>query len=309
MKSYENILHLFETSEILGLVVLFFIINTSLVFIGLFIDLARQLFNKPLDKISRKARQWKDSAANVSIFAVSGFLENTAFSTIGIICLFPFYILTPFEIPTNTWTWLLSILVVDFSYYWMHRIEHEHRFFWAYHSTHHSSLDYNLTVSFRLSVIEGAIEWIFLIPMVLIGFDVFQTIISLVLVVQYQTWIHTESIGKLGWLDHVFNTPSNHRVHHGSNPQYIDKNYGSVLIIWDKLFGTYQKEEGKVIYGLTKNINTNNPISINFREYNNIYRDLKQCRNFKDGLRTVFGDLVWRPDYFQVDYSQADSKN
>ncbi len=103
-----------------------------------------------------------------------------------------------------------------------------------------------------------------LIPMILIGFSPFQAIVGLILVAQFQTWIHTERIGKLGWLDKIFNTPSVHRVHHGSNKKYLDKNYGGFLIIWDRIFGTYQKEEEKVIYGLTKDINTNNPLLINF---------------------------------------------
>ncbi|MFC5048731.1 sterol desaturase family protein [Aquimarina hainanensis] len=97
----------------------------------------------------------------------------------------------------------------------------------------------------------------------------------------------------------MFNTPSVHRVHHGSNDKYLDKNYGGVLIIWDKLFGTFQREEEKVVYGLTKNIKSNNPITINFIEYKNIWKDVKRCRNWKDRFRVVFGDLQWRPSYFK----------
>ncbi len=201
------------------------------------------------------------------------------------------------------WTWVLGILAADFTYYWMHRLEHEHRILWASHSVHHSSEDYNLTVSFRLSIVEGLFEWMFLIPMILIGFNPFQTMVSLIFVVQFQTWIHTEKIQKLGWLDEIFNTPSVHRVHHGSNPKYLDKNYGGLLMVWDKLFGTYQREEEKVIYGLTKNIKTNNPITINFIEYKNIWQDVKQCRTLKDKLKIIFGNLIWKPAYFKQDKS------
>lgn len=281
---------LFENAEIMTFVLYLSIFNTFLIFIELFLDF-----------FTSKERRWKDSGANIAIFVMSQFLEKTAFGAIGVICLMPFHWLSPFDIPMNTFTWIVAFLVADFTYYWMHRIEHEHRILWANHSVHHSSEDFNLTVSMRLCLIENAIEWIFLIPMVLIGFMPFQALICLLLVAQYQVWIHTERIVKLGWLDEVFNTPSVHRVHHGSNSKYLDKNYGGVLMIWDKLFGTFQREEEKVIYGLTKNINSNNPITINFVEYKNIWNDVKKCRNWSDRFRIIFGGLAWRPDYFKED--------
>ncbi|WP_199185058.1 sterol desaturase family protein [Aquimarina sp. I32.4] len=151
---------------------------------------------------------------------MSQLLEKTVFGSIGILCLLPFYHISPFEIPMNGWTWCIGLLLADFTYYWMHRLEHEHRILWANHSVHHSSENYNLTISMRLSIIESAIEWVFLIPMIIIGFTPFQTIVSLIFIAQYQTWIHTERIIKLGWLDEIFNTPSVHRVHHGSNKKY-----------------------------------------------------------------------------------------
>ncbi|NOX72853.1 MAG: sterol desaturase family protein, partial [Alphaproteobacteria bacterium] len=170
---------------------------------------------------------------------------------------------------------------------------------WASHSVHHSSQDYNLTVGFRLCLIEGLFEWAFLIPMIVIGFNPFQAIIGLILVAQYQHWIHTERVHKLGWLDEVFNTPSVHRVHHGSNRQYLDKNYGGILMLWDKLFGTYQREVEDVTYGLTRNISTNNPVTINIAEFRLLWRDMRKCRSFGDKLRMCFGGLSWRPDYFE----------
>ncbi len=282
--------YLYEKAPIMQYVGLFFIFNMSLVTIETLVDL-----------ITRKKRRWKDSGANFVIFILGQLLENTLFGTIGILCLLPFQWLTPLSIPVNGWTWALAILVADFSYYWMHRIEHENRILWANHSVHHSSEDYNLTIAFRLSIIESAIEWIFLVPMVLVGFTPFQAIIGMVLVAQFQSWIHTERIGKLGILDEIFNTPSVHRVHHGSNEKYLDKNYGGIFILWDKLFGTFQREEEKVVYGLTKNINTNNPLKINFIEYANIWRDLRKCRTWRDRWRIVFGDLTWRPAYFEAE--------
>lgn len=285
----QEIINLFETSRALQFVGLFFIFN-----------LAITNFEMLLDVITNKYRRWGDTAANIVIFLTREVIEKTALGSVGIIGLLPFYYIAPFEIPMNWWTWILGILAADFTYYWMHRLEHEHRILWGNHSVHHSSEDYNLTVGMRLSIIESFLEWIFLIPMILAGFNPFQAVISMVFVAQYQTWIHTERIVKLAWLDEIFNTPSVHRVHHGSNRKYLDKNYGGILMIWDKLFGTFERENEKVVYGLTKNINTNNPIKINFIEYFHIWNDVKKCRNVKDALRIIFGNLTWRPDYFKT---------
>ena len=284
----EEIIKLFEEAEILYYIGLFFLFNISITFLEIIVDL-----------FSGKTRRWKDTGANIIIFSLSQLLEKTSFGSIGLLCLLPFNYLTPFEISMTSSTWVLSILFADFSYYWMHRFEHEYRILWAYHSVHHSSEDYNLTVAMRLSLIEGLFEWIFLIPMILVGFNPFQTIISLLLIAQYQSWIHTERILRLSWLDEILNTPSVHRVHHGSNEKYLDKNYGGLLIIWDKMFGTFQREEEQVVYGLTKNINTNNPITINFIEYRQIWKDLQKCKTWKDKWKIIFGKLQWRPDYFK----------
>lgn len=279
---------MFEESRFMDYITYFFFFNLAII-----------VFEVVLDVFTSKERRWGDTGANFLIFFINQFLEKTIVGSLGIIALMPFHFLTPLAIPMNVWTWILAILAADFTYYWMHRIEHEHRILWANHSVHHSSEDYNLTISMRLSIIEPMIEWVFLIPMILIGFSPFQAIVSLIFVAQFQTWIHTERIGKLGWLDWLFNTPSVHRVHHGSNTKYLDKNYGGITMIWDHLFGTYQKEEEKVIYGITKNIKTNNVLKINFIEYKNIWEDVKKCRTWKDKLRMIFGGLDWRPDYFK----------
>lgn len=130
--------------------------------------------------------------------------------------------------------------------------------------------------------------------MVLLGFDMVQTTVAIVIVVAYQTWIHTGHIGKLGILDKVFNTPSVHRVHHGSNPKYIDKNFGGILMLRDRLFGTYQAEEEKVMYGLMSNINTSNPISINFYEWKEMFRDMGKVDGFKNKWHYMVKPPGWR---------------
>lgn len=286
--SFNELLALLDGAAAMEYVAIFFVFNLSLIGIELLLDL-----------FTAKERRWSDTGANLIIFIINQLLEKTLYGAVGLMGLTLFHNLTPFSIPMNIWTWVLAFFAADFTYYWMHRLEHEHRILWASHSVHHSSEDYNLTISMRLSIVESLFEWIFLLPMIFIGFTPFQTLLALIFVVQYQTWIHTERIVKLGWLDEVFNTPSVHRVHHGSNEKYLDKNYGGVLILWDKLFGTFQREEEKVIYGLTKNIKTNNPIKINFVEYGNIWRDVKQCKNWRDRLRLIFGALDWRPSYYR----------
>ncbi|MBQ4819326.1 sterol desaturase family protein [Aquimarina sp. MMG016] len=286
--SFAKLISLFEESGIMTFIGYFFVFNLGLIVIEVLLDL-----------VTSKKRRWNDSLANFSIFIMNQLLEKTIVGSIGVLFLIPISLMAFYPIPLNIYTWIAAFFVADFTYYWMHRLEHEHRILWASHSVHHSSEDYNLTISFRLSIVEGLFEWIFLVPMVLIGFSPFQAIIGLILVAQFQTWIHTEHIGSLGWLDKIFNTPSVHRVHHGSNHKYLDKNYGGFLIIWDRIFGTYQKEEEKVVYGLTKNIHTNNPVKINFMEYKNIWKDVKKSRSLKDTLKIIFGGLAWRPDYFK----------
>lgn len=286
--SFAKLISLFENSNIMTFIGYFFIFNILII-----------IFEVLLDLFTSKKRRWKDSLANLSIFIINQLLEKTIIGSIGIICLIPIYNAFPTQLPINIYTWLLAFFAADFTYYWMHRLEHKYRIFWASHSVHHSSEDYNLTIAMRLSIVEGLFEWIFLIPMILIGFSPFQAIVSLILVAQFQTWIHTERIKKLGWLDEVFNTPSVHRVHHGSNRKCLDKNYGGVFIIWDKLFGTFQREDEKVIYGLTQNIKTNNPITINFIEYKNIWNDVKRSNSLTDKLKVIFGRTGWVPKHLK----------
>ena len=276
----DKLVELFTQSNLMTLVAVIFLFNLAITLVEALADL-----------FFKKRRRWKDSWANVAIFIARQLLENTAYGAIGFVGLLPFYWLTPLSIPMTAWTWGLALVAADLTYYWMHRLEHEHRILWASHSVHHSSQDYNLTIGFRLCLIEGLFEWLFLIPMILLGFNPFQAVIALVLIAQYQHWIHTERIGRLGWLDEWFNTPSVHRVHHGSNRQYLDKNYGGVLMAWDKLFGTFQREEAPVVYGLTRNINTNNPITINLIEFGRLWQDMRKCRGLKAKLKKCFGPI------------------
>jgi sterol desaturase/sphingolipid hydroxylase (fatty acid hydroxylase superfamily) len=234
------------------------------------------------------------SVGIVHDFLIAGLASIVAFSGLSLIAA-----IIPFDVPVNGWTMILAVLIADFLYYWNHRAEHRIRFFWAYHSVHHSSTDFNLTVALRLSWIEDFILWIFYIPMAFMGFYPLQILIGLEIVGLYQVWIHNQKIGRLGILESILNTASNHRVHHGSNSAYIDKNYGGILMIWDRLFGSYQAETEKVIYGLTDNIKTHNPIKINVIEYYRMIKDLRRSQTVKERFLSLFGPPEWKPQAFK----------
>lgn len=198
------------------------------------------------------------------------------------------YNISPFQIPATWWSFLLCFIGIDFARYWAHRISHEQRFWWATHITHHNSEKYNLSVSFRLGWTQH-IKIIFFIPVMLIGFDPFVFFICHQIAVLYQFWIHTEYITKLHpAIEYFFTTPSHHRVHHASDAHYLDKNYGSTLIIWDRMFGTFMPEGEKPTYGITKPVNTYNPFHLNFHEWKDIFRDLKKAKNLKEMFRILF---------------------
>lgn len=259
------------------------------------------------DFFSRTRSKYKESLSNFAIAIGNALLDRTIYGLVFISALVIAQAFAPFSIPIIWWSWVLALVAADLSYYWMHRWEHEIRIFWAHHVVHHSSPEYNLTTSMRLAWVESLVEWIFLLPMIFLGFDAIQTIIAFLFVVSYQTWIHTEKIGKLGWLDRVFNTPSVHRVHHGSNSQYLDKNYGGILIIWDRIFGTYQAEEEQVIYGITKPLGTANPFVINFHEYGRILHDMLQAHTLRQRIGFILGRPGWEPPNQPISTDAADN--
>jgi sterol desaturase/sphingolipid hydroxylase (fatty acid hydroxylase superfamily) len=205
-----------------------------------------------------------------------------------------------FTIPIIWWSFIILFFLDDFSYYWFHRTSHENRFFWASHVVHHSSKHYNLSTALRQTWTGSFYSFIFWLWLPLIGFHpgmiIFQMSISLL----YQFWIHTELIQKTPkWIEFFFNTPSHHRVHHGSNPIYLDRNHAGILIIWDKLFGTFQPElkSEKVKYGLVVNIKTYNPIFIAFNEWGALFKDLNTKNiSVRDRIRYLYKPPGWKHD-------------
>ena len=244
-----------------------------------------------IDLFSRNRRNYRDTLANIAIAIVYSLTSITIGYAIAFSGLAFFSQFRLLEIPTNGWTFTVVIIVADFIYYWEHRTEHRIRFFWAYHNVHHSSMDYNYTVASRLSWVETCFIWIFYIPMALLGFDPLLIFVGVQISAAYQTWIHTQKIGRLGILEKFVNTPALHRVHHASNSRYIDRNFGGILMIWDRLFGTYQPEIEKPVYGLTKNINTNNPFKINAIAYQEIISYIASARNRQEVWHSIFGRL------------------
>jgi sterol desaturase/sphingolipid hydroxylase (fatty acid hydroxylase superfamily) len=195
-----------------------------------------------------------------------------------------------FEIPmTAWWAWALILVVEDFCYYWFHRLHHEIRFMWAAHVNHHSSEHLNLAVALRQSWTTPFTGMLFWAPLALLGFHPLMILTQQAISLLYQFWIHTQAIKTLGPLEWVMNTPSHHRVHHGSNPQYLDKNYAGIFIVWDRLFGTFEPEREPVRYGLTHNINTFNPVRIAFHEWAAIWRGARKAGTLRAALYQVFG--------------------
>ena len=180
------------------------------------------------------------------------------------------------------------ILAEDFCYYWYHRTSHEVRVFWAGHVAHHSSERYTLSTALRQSWTAPIMGVVFWMPLPLLGFRPEHVALMSSFSLLYQYWIHTETIGTLGPFEWFMNTPSHHRVHHGSNPQYIDRNHAGIFIIWDRLFGTFEPEVEKVRYGLTKPVGTYNPLVIQFHEFIDIARDVKNARSVREALHAIF---------------------
>ncbi len=192
--------------------------------------------------------------------------------------------------------WIFSFVFYDFCYYWFHRFSHQVNFLWAGHVVHHQSEDYNLTTALRQTS-TSIFAWIFYIPSFIIGVPAEVFFVCGALNLLYQFWVHTQHIGRLGWFEKIFITPSNHRVHHGQNSVYIDKNHGGVFIIWDRIFGTFQDEleQQPVIYGVRRPVNSFNPIWSNFHTWASLIADAIHTKNLKDKLRIWFMPTGWRP--------------
>lgn len=206
----------------------------------------------------------------------------------------------------DLWVWLFAFVFYDFCYYWNHRLGHERNVLWAAHSVHHQSEEYNLSTALRQTSTGFIFGWIFYLPMALAGVPpvVFLGVGAMNLL--YQFWVHTRHIPKLGAFEWVFISPSNHRVHHAQNPVYMDRNYGGVFILWDRLFGTFQEEldEEPVIFGVTTPLASWNPLWANLQFYVQLWRDAWRTESWRDKLRIWFMRTGWRPADVVARYPQ-----
>ncbi len=202
---------------------------------------------------------------------------------------------TPYQLPVNGWTIAAAVIAADFAYYWEHRTSHEIRLLWTGHAVHHSSPIFNTAVAFRFGPLEPFVAIMFHLPLIVLGFHPAIVILGELSVQAYQFWIHTDVIGRLGPLERIINTPSNHRVHHGSDQKYLDKNHGGILMIWDQLFGTYQAEEETPVYGLTTQINTTNPLRVWTSEFPPLFADLRTSKTWGEWFGYLLNPPGWKP--------------
>ncbi len=232
------------------------------------------------------------SIAGVAVTAASLWLYEHARSALSIQTLFgaPAISLTaPF------WAWALVFVATDFIYYWFHRATHEVRFLWACHVTHHSSEEFNLAVALRQNCFQRVFEYLFYIPLAIIGVPWQMFFICHGVVKLYQFWVHTRHIGKLGWLERFMLTPSHHRVHHGRDARYLDCNYGGTFVLWDRWFGSYVEETTEPHYGIIKPLSSFDPVHASVHEYVAIWRDFFRTRGWRDRLGVLFRPPGWRP--------------
>ncbi len=238
-----------------------------------------------------------DSVADLSCGILQQLLEalfkTTLFAGYGFVYDKARFVDLPSSSPA---VWLFAFLGVDFLYYWFHRLSHEVGFLWAAHVVHHQSEEYNLSVALRQGALQPTFSWIFYLPLALLGVPPAVFLTAAALNTLYQFWIHTRLIGKLGPLESVLSTPSNHRVHHGRNPQYIDRNHGGTLIVWDRLFGTYAPEDEEPVYGITTPLASWNPLRANVATWAELMRKARSAPRFLDKLRFFLKPPGWQPE-------------
>ncbi|MBS0617548.1 MAG: sterol desaturase family protein [Spirochaetes bacterium] len=237
----------------------------------------------------RRGRAYGVADTAASLSGGVGSLVVRFFWNIFFVFLLEFFYEHGLKLVGHGWyAWVLLLFLDDFAFYWMHRFSHEVRFLWGTHVVHHSSERYHLATALRQSWTAPLVETPFWLPIAFIGFPAYMILMQMSVSLIYQYWIHTETIRTLGPLEYFMNTPSHHRVHHGSNAEYLDTNYGGIFIFWDRLFGTFVPETAPVRYGLTKNLATHNWFTIQFHEFVTMFRDARVAKNFREKLRQLF---------------------
>ncbi len=248
------------------------------------------------DEHEGKGYNGRDTRTSLSM-GVGSVVVGILFRAAGLLAYSALYVyLAPWHLPANTWwTWVVLLVGVDLLWYIYHRIAHRVRVVWAAHQAHHSSEYFNFSTALRQKWNQW-FEVLIWIPLPLLGLPPWLIYTAFSVNLIYQFFTHTEKIDKLpGPIEFLFNTPSHHRVHHARNPEYLDRNYGGILIIWDRMFGTFQSERHRPTYGLTTPVTTHNIVTLQFHEYAAILRDLRRARGWRARLGYVFGPPGWQP--------------
>ncbi|MFG2739636.1 MULTISPECIES: sterol desaturase family protein [Streptomyces] len=238
----------------------------------------------------------RDTVTSMSMGAGSQVIA-LPWKAVTVVAFAALYSIAPWQLSaTSVWTWVLLFFAEDLAYYVFHRSHHRVRVLWASHVVHHSSVRFNLSTALRQSWTPMT-TLPFWLPLALLGIPPWMILLQQSVSLIYQFFLHTERVDRL-WrpIEYVFNTPSHHRVHHGSNNAYLDRNYGGILIVWDRILGTFQAEGERVEYGLTKNIDTYNPLRVAFHEYAATWRDVRGTTRWRDRAGYVFGPPGWTPD-------------
>jgi sterol desaturase/sphingolipid hydroxylase (fatty acid hydroxylase superfamily) len=261
---------------------------TLLTTLAIFVEMA-------FDALTRRARNWRETLSTVMVAVPNQLVSFTVLPVVvgaGLTVVSRFAVA---DLGFSPLVWLIGFFVLDFTYYWEHRIEHRMRVLWAHHSVHHSSTDYDLSTSARIAWHDGFLAVLYLTPAALLGFHPLMLAALMNLVLLYQVWVHTQKIDRVPLIEGWLNTPAAHRAHHASNAPLIDRNYGGVLMIWDRLFGTWAEAPADEVirYGLTVDTPSINPLQVNFGEYVHIARQLRRCSSLREVALTVFGPPEW----------------
>src|SRR6478736_264555 len=260
--------------------------------------IALLLLEVVLDAVMRRdLYQFKDTAASLAM-GTGSVLLGAASKALAFAAYTAVHRFAIFNIGYQWWAWAILFFAEDLTYYWFHRTSHECRLFWASHVVHHSSQRYNLGTALRQTWTGFFMSFIFWLWLPLVGFPPIMVMTMQAVSLLYQFWVHTELVRRLGPLEWVMNTPSHHRVHHGSNQRYLDRNHGSILIVWDRLFGTFEREDPDEppVYGLTKNIHTFDPVRVMTHEHRAMLRDVARSRSWPERLGRLLRGPAWSPD-------------
>jgi sterol desaturase/sphingolipid hydroxylase (fatty acid hydroxylase superfamily) len=237
----------------------------------------------------------RDTATSLTMGAGS-LVVGVPWKSVTVLAYAGVYVLTPIHLaPGSIWTWVVLFFADDLAYYWYHRLHHEVRVLWASHVVHHSSRHYNLSTALRQTWTPMG-DLPFWLGLALIGIPPWMILLQQSVSLLYQFFLHTERVNRLPRpVEWFFNTPSHHRVHHGSNQQYLDRNYGGILIVWDRLFGTFEPEGARVVYGLTTNVGSYNPLRVATHEYLAVWRDVRAAASWRHRLGYLLGRPGWQP--------------